>query len=234
MRAAMLLALPTLLTPIASARAAITTVYVTPEYANANFGAGTLQLGIFTPTPTVTPFPAPDGSDTEQHNSIVFITRYAAPGIPTGGFTGNNLDVFPDLPLATPGLYLSGRLKIEGVTLDASGSFRLPSYNSEHGSVEPATLFHGGSFDLNDFGDGGGKAPYAYVGYCSSDKRRFGYVQYEWVSPIDWRLIGYAYGGIDEPVTVTNLVPAPGGVAVLALAAAPLLTRSRRHTENAR
>ncbi len=223
MRAAMLLALPTLLTPIASARAAITTVYVTPEYANANFGAGTLQLGIFAPELTVTPYPVP--SDEEQYNSIVFGTRYVGPGIPDGNFAANNLPLFPDLPIATPGFYLPGRLKIEGVILDASGAFVLPSYDPEFG-VNPAAIANGGSFDLNDFGDGDGRAPYAFVGYCSSDKRRFGYVQYEWVSPIDWRLIGYAYGDLDEPILVTNLVPAPSTLATLTLV--PFAARRRR------
>ncbi len=224
MRVAMLLAMSSVVGSVA--HAAITTVCVTPEYAGANFGSGLLQLGIFVPELTVTTYPSPGGSDTEQPNSIVFITRYADPDVPDGGLTGNSLDIFPDLPIATPGLYLLGGLKIQGVTLDASGAFRLPSYDSGTGSVEPATLFHGGDFNLNDFGDGPGKAPYAYVGYCSSDKRQFGYVQYQWVSPIEWRLIGYSYGGIDEPVTVTNLVPAPGALAAFGLVLA--IPRSRR------
>lgn len=43
MRAAMLLAMSSLVGSVA--HAAITTVYVTPEYAGANFGTGLLQLG---------------------------------------------------------------------------------------------------------------------------------------------------------------------------------------------
>lgn len=221
MRVAVLLAMSSVAGSVA--HAAITTVFVTPEYANANFGSGLLQLGIFVPELTVTPYPVP--SDEEQPNSLVFFTRFVDLGVPDGAIFANNLDLFPDLPLATPGLYLSGRFKIENVVLDASGAFRLPSYSSDDGGVNPAALGNGGAFDLNDFGDGPGKEPYAYVGYCSSDKRQFGYVQYEWVSPIEWRLIGYSYGGIDEPVTVTNLVPAPGALAVFCFLAIP---RARR------
>jgi hypothetical protein len=222
MRVAMLLAMSSVVGSVA--HAAITTVFVTPEYANENFGSGTLQFGLFVPELTVTPYPVP--ANDEQLISMVFGTHYAAPGVPNGAITGNNLPLFPDLPIDTPGFYLPGGLMIQGVTLDSSGAFGLPSYDPSTGNVNPAALAHGGDFNLTDFGDGEGKSPFAYVGYCSSDKRRFGYVQLEWLSPIEWRLIGYSYGGIDEPVTVTNLVPAPGALGAFGLVLA--IPRSRR------
>ncbi|QYK47747.1 MAG: hypothetical protein KF838_13260 [Phycisphaeraceae bacterium] len=205
-----------------TAMADITKVYVTPEYAEANFADGTRQLGIFTPVLTVTPLPAPGGSGDEQPNSVTFSTGYIFPGSLNGAFFGNNLDGFPPPPIASPGLYLDGGLKIENVILNAAGSFRMPGYDPEFGIVNPVTISHGVSFDLESFNEG----EYAYLGYCRSDRRQFGYVQYAYIAPDNWRLIGYAYGGIDEPVTVTNLVPVPP--AALGLLSAALLTRSRR------
>ncbi|QYK48159.1 MAG: hypothetical protein KF838_15380 [Phycisphaeraceae bacterium] len=206
-----------------TAMADITKVYVTPEYAEANFADGTRQLGIFTPVLTVTPLPASGGAGDEQPNSLAFYAEYTSPGLLESSISGNNLDSFPPPPIASPGIYLDGGLKIENVILSASGNFRMPGYDDEFGTVSPAQIAHGtfGDYRLDQFGNG----EFAYVAYCRSDRRQFGYVQYAYIAPDNWRLIGYAYGGIDEPVTVTNLVPAP---AALGLLGAGVLIGTRR------
>lgn len=202
----------------------ITKVYVTEEFAETNFADGTLQLGIFTPVLTV--MPLPNSASDELPNSLTFFAQYTLPGLLESSFSGNNLDGFPPPPIASPGIYIDGGLKIENVTLNAAGAFRMPGYDDEFGTVSPAQIAHGifGDYRLDQFGDG----EFAYVAYCRSDKRQFGYVQYAYVSPVEWRLIGYAYGAVDEPLMVVNLVPSPGAIsAISGLLLARRSTRTR-------
>lgn len=183
-------------------------------FQNTNFASGMHQVGLFVPTLTVTDWPPPGGNPDEQPNSIFFHSRYIATGIIGASFVGNQLDIFPPPPIATPGLLNDGGLNIQDWTLDSSSAFRLPSYDPESGVANPASLGQmgtGGQFRLDLFNPG----EYAYLGYCRSDKRQFGYLQYECVSAIEWKLIGYSYGEVDEPIVVENLIPNPGTLGVL-------------------
>lgn len=198
-----------------------TKVFVTEEFAETNFADGAHQLGIFTPILTVTSYPPPGGSSDEQPNSVTFSAGYTALDVLEGAIFGNNLDGFPPPPIASPGLFLDGGLKIEDVLLDASGRFRMPGYDPDLGIVNPTRLLHEGDFRLDLFNEG----DYAYLGYCRSDRRQFGYVQYAYISPTEWLLVGYAYGAVDEPVMVKNLIPEPGALGVLGVT---LLRRGKR------
>jgi len=183
-------------------------------FQSTKFASGMHQVGLFVPTLTVTDWPPPGGNPDEQPNSIFFRSRYIAPGVIGATFSGNQLDTFPPPPIATPALLGEGGLRIETWALDSGSDFLLPSYDPESGVANPASMGQMGTsgyFRLDLFEEG----QYAYLGYARSDMRQFGYMQYECVSPIDWRLVGYSYGGVDEPIVVVDLVPNPGTLGVL-------------------
>ncbi|MBX3360191.1 MAG: hypothetical protein KF912_03555 [Phycisphaeraceae bacterium] len=199
-----------------TAMAAPTVVLNTGAYQNTNFASGMHQVGLFVPTLTVTDWPPPGGNADEQPNSVLFHSRYIASGVLSAAFSGNQLDGFPPPPIATPGLLREGGLRIETWELNASSGFRLPGYDPVSGTANPAQIGQMGTsglfrLDLFDQGE------YAYLGYTRSDLRQFGYAQYECVSATEWKLIGYSYGAVDEPIVVINLVPHPGTLGVLGL-----------------
>jgi hypothetical protein len=207
-----------------TAMAAPTVVMNNGAFQNTNFASGMHQVGLFVPTLTVTDWPPPGGNADEQPNSVLFEAKEFTAGEVYAAFVGNQLDIFPPPPIATPGFLLEGGLRIEGWSIDASKQIRLPTYDNSSGVANPASISQNGtagSFQLDSFNPG----EYAYLGYTRSDARQFGYVQYQCVSTFEWRLIGYSYGGIDEAVTVINLVPSPGALGALG---AGLLRRQRR------
>jgi hypothetical protein len=186
-------------------------------FQNTNFASGMHQVGLFVPTLTVTDWPPPGGNEDEQPNSVLFQSRFIATGVIGAGFVGNQLDTFPPPPIATPGFVYDGGLRIEGWTIDAGSPLTLPTYDIESGTANPASIAQfgtGGNFQLDSFVPG----EFAYVGYSRSDVRQFGYLQYECISAVEWILIGYAYGLIDESIVVQNLVPTPGALGVLGAA----------------
>jgi hypothetical protein len=194
---------------------------------------GEYRIHIFQDNLEIDPWPTPGG---DAPNSLIlnFQFEFGDPTRVTGVIAGNMLPDFPPLPLQSPSLMVDGGLRLEGSDIDATRSFISPSYDDETGDSRPAFIAHGtgafDSFNLYTFSDG----DTAYVGFSDADEFVYGYMQIERVNVLDWKLIGYAYDPSGGGILVQNLVPAPGGVAVLALAAAPLLTRTRRRRENAR
>ena len=59
----------------------------------------------------------------------------------------------------------------------------------------------------------------AHIGLADADVTMFGSMQIGRVNLLDWKLVGYAYDPTGAPILVGNLVPAPGALALLGLAA---------------
>ncbi|QYK47380.1 MAG: hypothetical protein KF838_11385 [Phycisphaeraceae bacterium] len=198
------------------------------EHRDTIVSRGGYDIHLFANEVRLDPF---DGARYPEPNTLVIRFGYSF-GQVSGGIIGNPLPDWPPLPVQTPSLLAQGGMKIEGQFVDTSWSFAEPQYDPTSGGTNSAALSHGfgSDFNLNDFTQPGDMA---YIGYATSDLSIFGYMQIERVTEVDWKLIGYAYDPSGGGILVQNLVPAPGGVAVLALAAAPLLTRSRRRRENA-
>lgn len=143
-----------------------------------------------------------------------------------GGIRGNDV-AFPTFPLRTLSFFAEGHLELLGRTLDGSGEWVHPFYDSDADAVDPAGLMQFnefGAFQFQESVDGDMR----YIGFADADLTRFGYVQIQRESLTQWRLIGYAYGQAGEPVDVEDLtVPVPPAPAVVGVAALTLTRRQR-------
>lgn len=166
----------------------------------------------------------------EPTNALYMNVFYDDEDIVRGGIAANPLPLFPSHPLQTLCILATGGLRLEGMTIDGSGSFVQPSYDPFSGDTRPAAIIHGthpfADFNLESFQDG----HMAYVGYASSDKTLFGYMQVQRVNVTDWKLIGYAYDPSGAGIVVTALpVPPSAAVVGLGLAAAGHISRRRNN-----
>jgi hypothetical protein len=211
--------------PAGSALAAPIVVLNTGEHRDTIISRGEHRIHIFQDTLEIDSWPTP-GGDAIHTLLIDFQYSVAEPGELTGAIIGNELPLFPPLPLQTPSLMTGGGLRIEGSIIDANQSFVRPSYDPDTSYSAPAFIAHGtgpfDSFNLSSFSDG----DVAYIGFSDANVRVFGYMQIERQSVLDWKLIGYAFDPSGAPVLVENLIPAPASLAALGMTA--LTTRRRR------
>lgn len=124
--------------------------------------------------------------------------------------SGNMLPLYPSEPFQTVSLCYDGGLDQWGTTIDASREWIEPFFDLGTGFVEPATLTTS-ILNIEAVPNNG----YGYIGYGTSDLSRFGYMQIQRLSLYEWRLIGYAYDDSGAPVTVQDIVPAGGSLALL-------------------
>lgn len=187
------------------------------------------MFDLFNPTELVlTPY-VPGGGPFSQSPNSMRISFRDLGGAPLGLITGNILPIAPPKPYATPSLLdATDPLLQEGTWLDSSRAWRDP-WEAED-IVDPAHYSQAGShgdFDLLSFESGAT----VLIGYATSDKSMFGYVQIERVTTYDWKLIGYRFDDSGAPLFMQNLIPAPGALALLGLAlAAPRHSRRSRPT----
>ncbi|MBX3318172.1 MAG: hypothetical protein KF902_15045 [Phycisphaeraceae bacterium] len=161
----------------------------------------------------------------EPTNALYMNFFYDDADIVQGGIAANPLPFFPSHPLQTLCILATGGLRLEGMTIDRGGSFVEPSFDPFGGDIRPAAITHGtgpfSAFNLLTFAGG----DMAYIGYASSDKSIFGYMQIQRVNVTDWRLIGYSYDPSGTGIVVTALPAPPAALGVLGAA---LLNRPRR------
>lgn len=143
--------------------------------------------------------------------------------------SGNGLPPLPPEPFQTPSLLVDGGLNQLGTLVKRTRIWDMPSYSSSTGELSPASIGQtgdDGEIDIRAIPDGGS----GYVGYATSDLTKFGYMQIQRLSLLEWRLVGYRYDDAGAPVLVESLIPAPGTLAAFSLFALP---RSRRRAAGA-
>ncbi|MBX3317167.1 MAG: hypothetical protein KF902_09935 [Phycisphaeraceae bacterium] len=141
--------------------------------------------------------------------------------------SGNMLPLYPPEPFQTVSLCSDGGLNQLGTTLGGTREWVPPYFDLENGFVSPATMGQfgdSGQINIKLIADGG----YGYIGYATSDLSKFGYMQIQRLSLYEWRLIGYAYDDSGSPVTVQNIVPTGGSLAMLGTGAMMAGRKRRR------
>lgn len=162
-------------------------------------------------TPVLTTAPTTPGS--YLHNSMRFSFRPSGDRV-SALVSGNSLPVFPPEPFNTLALCFDGGVDQLGTTIGPAREWLFPELDLSTGAVQPASLSQlgdSGTMNISIIPDNG----FAFVGYATSDLSMFGYMQIQRLSLYEWRLIGYAYNDTGAPVTVENIVPSGGPLALL-------------------
>ena len=195
-----------------AARADLITVVLDHELIVTN---NDVRIACFETELTTSPFPGPS-----LRNSLRFAFTVYPSGTVESNIVGNTLPPFSSTPFETPALLADLGLNQLDSWVESSRIWSLPTYDPRTGDVAEASIGqigNDGEIDIRAIPNGGS----GYVGYATSDLTKFGYMQIQRLSLLEWRLVGYRYDDAGAPVLVENLIPAPATLAALGLVALP-------------